>query len=191
MRIISGKHRGRNIETVSSKKLRPTTGMAREALFNILSHGHFTEDGSNLLDDCNVLDLFCGCGALSLEALSRGAAHAVMIDIDQAHLDIARKNAASMHEENNISFIRADSGNPPPARFPCNLIFLDPPYNQGLVNKALKNLAQGGWLAQNAIVVVETGKTEDIELPEEFEQLDDRKYGNSRIRIFEWSNAKR
>jgi 16S rRNA (guanine966-N2)-methyltransferase len=186
MRIIAGKHRGRNIETVSSKKLRPTTGMAREALFNILSHGRFSQDGESLIQDCRVLDLFCGCGALSLEALSRGAVHATLIDIDQAHLDIASKNLRVMGEEENASLIRGDSSTPPPASVPCNLVFLDPPYGRQFAPTALKGIIHGGWLAHDAIVVIETGKTEELETPKGFEELDDRKHGNSRIRILRW-----
>jgi 16S rRNA (guanine966-N2)-methyltransferase len=186
MRVISGKYRGRRIETVSDKKLRPTMGIAREALFNILSHGRFAIEGERLFDDCRVLDLFCGCGALSIEALSRGASHATLMDIDQEHLDIAKKNIRSLGESDNCSFIRGDSSTPPPARVPCNLVFIDPPYGKGLVTTALKNLISGKWLAEKAIIVIETGKNEDLQIPETFENIDDRIYSNSRIRIFEY-----
>lgn len=188
MRVISGKHRGRKIETIDSKKLRPTTGMAREALFNILTHGRFAEDDKKLLDGCRVLDLFCGCGALSIEAISRGAAHATLMDIDQEHLDIAKQNFRSMGEIDNTAFIRGDSSMPPKAHTPCNLVFLDPPYGKGLVATALKNIIAGKWLAENAIIVVETAKNEEPEIPEGLVAVEDRKYGNSRIRIFEWQS---
>jgi 16S rRNA (guanine966-N2)-methyltransferase len=186
MRVIAGKHRGRIIETVSSKKLRPTTGMAREAIFNILAHGKYSEDGESLITDANVLDLFCGCGALSMESLSRGASSVTLIDIDKEHLEIARKNIRLIDEEDKASFIRGDSATPPPARIPCEIIFLDPPYNEGLVNKALNGLMAGSWLAKNAIIIVESDFREDLKFPEQFEQLDNRKYGNSRIRILKW-----
>lgn len=186
MRVVAGKHKGRKIETVSSKKLRPTTGMAREAIFNILTHGKYSDDGESLVEDANVLDLFCGCGALSMEALSRGAASVTLIDIDKEHLDVARQNIKTIGEESKAYFIRGDSSTPPPARTPCNLIFLDPPYNLGLVTKALTGIMAGNWLAKNARIVVETDYREDIKFPETFEELDNRKYGNSRIRILKW-----
>ena len=186
MRVISGNHRGRTIETVSSKKLRPTTGMAREAIFNILTHGKYSDDGESLITGANILDLFCGCGALSMEALSRGASSVTLIDIDKEHLDIARKNINTIGEEQKAVFIRSDSSTPPPARIPCEVIFLDPPYNQGLVIKSLKGIVAGNWLAPDAIIIVETDFREDIEFPEQFKELDDRKYGNSRIRILKW-----
>ena len=187
MRIISGKYRGRRIETLDNKNLRPTMGVAREALFNILSHGQFAGDNP-LLEDCKVLDLFCGCGALAMEALSRGAEHVVLMDIEAAHLNIARSNMETIGETENATFLRGDSSNPPPARFPCNLVFLDPPYRKGLVDKALKSLIKGNWLADGAIIVIETAKREDVDIPEQLEELDDRKYGNSRIRIYQWNN---
>lgn len=182
MRIISGKHRGRIIESLSSKKLRPTTGRTREAVFNILSHGRY----SDLLDGARVLDLFCGCGALAMEALSRGADHVTLVDIDAKHLDVARKNIRTLGEESNATFVRGDSSSPPPASAPCTLVFLDPPYHQHMVERALKAIVLGGWLTKNAIVVIETGKTEDVDLPEQFTLHTDRTYGNSRIRIAEY-----
>lgn len=189
MRVISGKYKGRNIETLKDKStsLRPTTGKTREALFNILSHGQFAIGGKKLLDGARVLDLFCGSGALAIEALSRGAAYAVFIDIENKHLDIARRNIKNIGEEQNAAFIRANSSTPPPAHVPCNLIFIDPPYNQGLAQATLENLVKGNWLAPKAIVVVETAKKEDIHCPAGFEEMTDRNYGNSRIRILCWN----
>ncbi len=192
MRIIAGKFKGRNIETLHDKsgKLRPTTGVAREALFNILSHGQFAVGGIKLLVGARVLDLYCGSGALAIEALSRGASYAVFIDIDKYHLDVARKNIKNLGEEENATFIRANSSTPPPAHVPCNLIFIDPPYNQGLAQATLENIVKGNWLAKDAVVVVETAKKEDIITPEGYEELEDRKYGNSRMRILRWNGQK-
>lgn len=185
MRVISGKHRGRKIETVSDKNLRPTMGIAREAVFNILSHGQFAGE-NRLLDGCVVLDLFCGCGALSIEALSRGASKAILIDIDQQHLDIARQNLKTIGEVENAVFLRADSSNPPPARQECNLVFIDPPYKKDLVEPCLRSLERGRWLADGAIIVLETEKKEEPKIPDGIEELSNRNYGNSRIRILKW-----
>jgi len=187
MRIISGKYKGRKLETLTGKQLRPTMGVAREAIFNILSHGEFGVEG--FLDGCRVLDLFCGCGALAAEALSRGAEKAVLIDINQNHLDTARHNIRHMGEEANSIFIRADSSNPPPARVTCNLIFIDPPYKESLVNNTLQNLVKSNWLENQAIVVIETWKKEDIVMPEGFTEVHDRHYGNCRIRLLRWHKA--
>ena len=192
MRVIAGKYKGRNIEALKDKntKLRPTTGKTREALFNILSHGQFAAEGEKLLEGARVLDLYCGSGALAIEALSRGAAYAVFIDTDKEHLDIARKNVKHLGEEENATFIMADSSAPPPAHVPCNLIFIDPPYNKGLVQLTLGNLVKGNWLAKDAVIVIETAKKEDINYPSGLEELTDRHYGNSRIRILRWNGQK-
>jgi 16S rRNA (guanine966-N2)-methyltransferase len=124
-----------------------------------------------------------------MEALSRGASHVTLVDIDQKHMDVARKNIAYIGEADNAAFIRGDSATPPPARVPCNLVFLDPPYGAGLVEKSLKGLISGGWLTEEAIIVIETGRTEDVTLPESLTELEDRIYGNSRIRIVEYKKA--
>ena len=136
-----------------------------------------------------MLDLYCGSGALAIEALSRGAAYAVFIDMENRHLDIARKNIKNLGEENNAAFIRANSSTPPPAHVPCNVVFIDPPYNQGLAQATLENLVKGNWLAKDAVVIVETAKKEDITYPAGFEEMADRNYGNSRIRILHWNKS--
>lgn len=184
MRVIAGKHKMRRIESLDKDSLRPTSGRTREAIFNILSHGRFIQEDKRLFDDCTVLDLFCGTGALGVEALSRGASRAVFVDIDAKHLDVARKNIAHIGETDHAVFIRSDSANPPSAKFPCNLIFLDPPYESGLIAKAFKNLLLGGWVAENAVVVTEFAKHEVFDCPAGFEVAVDRLYGKTRVVIF-------
>lgn len=178
MRVIAGKYRNRRIETVNDRSLRPTMSVAREAIFNILSHGEFGRD--EVLKG-TVLDLFCGSGALAIEALSRGAEKVILVDIKQEHLDIARQNIAKIGEEANASFLRADSTNPPPARVACQLAFLDPPYGSGLSLKTLKNIVKNGWLADGAIVVLEADKKEDIPIEGSFELISERLYGKCKL----------
>lgn len=185
MRIIAGKYRGRRIESIQGKELRPTMGVTREAIFNILSHGQFVD----LLPGCRVLDLFCGCGTFSMEALSRGAAHVTCMDIKSEHLQVARANIDHLQETTHATFIRADSSNPPPASTPCNLIFMDPPYYKNLALPTLQRTLSAGWLTPDAVVVIETGVKESFTLPEGFEAYETRKYGNSRIHIFQRSSS--
>lgn len=179
MRIIAGKHKGRRIGSLPGKELRPTMGVTREAIFNILSHGQFL----NFLNGCRVADLFCGCAAFSMEALSRGVDHVVCVDIRAEHLQIARSNIEYIGELNHATFIRADSSNPPTTATPCNLIFLDPPYYKNLVNPTLTKLLHSNWLAPQAVIVIETGAKEEVNIPLECEEIENRKYGNSRIHI--------
>lgn len=184
LKIISGKYRGRRIETLKDKALRPTTGRTREAVFNLLTHGKFLE-GRNILDGANVLDLFCGSGALGMEALSRGATHATFMDANNRHLDVARNNVAHIGASGDASFVKTDSSNPPPARTQCDLVFLDPPYESGLAMPALQNLIKTHWLAEKAILVVELRKKENFLVPEGYQELDKRNYGITQIIILE------
>jgi 16S rRNA (guanine966-N2)-methyltransferase len=86
MRIVAGSHRGRAIAAPADSVMRPTADRVRENIFNILAHGRLGEDGASPLQDARVLDACAGSGALGLEALSRGAAHAVFLDQDPTAL---------------------------------------------------------------------------------------------------------
>ena len=181
LKIIAGKHRGRNVRTKESKAVRPTSGKARGAIFNILMHRHFTGIEDSPVVDQSVIDLFFGTGALGLEALSRGAAHVTFIDGSADSISLARENARSMGEEANTAFIRSDSTVLPSARRQCSLAFLDPPYDSGLAAKSLTSLDRQGWLLPSAVAVVEISARENLVPPENFILTDERKYGNSKI----------
>lgn len=189
MHVISGKYRRRKIQSFDQKGIRPTTGMAREAIFNILSHGQFSDDERTIFDGCTVLDLFCGTGALGIEALSRGAERAIFIDKDPKHLDVARHNVEHVGAMQDAQFIRSDSSNPPPAKMSCGLVFLDPPYESGLLVSTLQNLIKGGWLDTGSILVLEMQRNEKFHVPEGFNTLVDRHYGKTRIMLLSWGGA--
>lgn len=185
MRIISGKHRGRAIATLEGKTMRPTTSMVREAMFNILAHRRFGEREGSIFEDAVVADLFCGSGALGLEALSRGAARAIFVDVEPKHLEVARYNAKHMGEFSNCQFFRNDSSQPPKLTTPCDLIFIDPPYKSGLMVKTLQHLSASGWLIKGTVLVLELSKQEDIVLPEGFVEVVTRRYGITKIMVVE------
>lgn len=186
MYVISGKYGRRKIKSFDNKGIRPTTGMAREAIFNILSHGKFSNDEQSVFDGCTVLDLYCGTGALGIEALSRGAAFAIFVDKDGKHLDVARHNVDYVGANNDAKFIRCDSSLPPTAKVQCDLVFADPPYGCGLISKTLKSLVKENWLAEGAIVVLELARIDDFEQPEGFTSLVDRHYGKTRVVLLQW-----
>jgi 16S rRNA (guanine966-N2)-methyltransferase len=181
LRIIAGKYRGRKIETKENAKIRPTGAKARGAMFNILMHGEFRGAEHSPLIDRRVVDVFCGTGALGLEALSRGAAHVTFVDQSAESISLVRANVSHMGETGNAQFIRTDSTSLPRAHLECSLAFLDPPYGSGLAAKSLKSLDKNGWLKPGAIAVVETGAKEKFEAPEAYTLFDERKYGNTRI----------
>ncbi|NDF12242.1 MAG: methyltransferase domain-containing protein [Proteobacteria bacterium] len=195
MKVIAGKHKGRNIAPPANKDVRPTTGMAREAIFNLLQHGKFMkapdfvqDENPSVLEGRRVVDIFCGTGAMGIEALSRGAGHVVFIDQNPRVMDLLEATIKHIGEGPNTAFIRSDSTRLPKARNTCMLAFVDPPYNKGLALPALKSLANQGWLGHGAVVVVETSRKEDINLPEKYFLVDERDYNNTRIRVLQYRN---
>jgi len=128
-----------------------------------------------------VLDAFAGTGALGMEALSRGADFATFMDMDPSSLEIVSKNIRTLGEEGRTEVINRDVTRPGPAKAFCNLVFLDPPYGENVVSKALSALNTNDWLAEDAVIVVELAKKKDIDLPDGFQITDDRVYGDTRI----------
>lgn len=181
MRIVGGRHRGRRLLAPAGHDVRPTSDRTRESLFNILAHSGWGPDGDNPLTGAIVLDAFCGTGALALEALSRGAAQALFLDKARTSLDTARRNAAELREEANCRFVTGDATRPPPAPAAATLVFMDPPYGQDLAPPALAALARAGWIAPDALCVVEVGADDPFTLPAGFEALDERAYSQARI----------
>jgi 16S rRNA (guanine966-N2)-methyltransferase len=181
MRIVAGSLKGRKLAAPEGRDIRPTADRTRQALFDVLEHGHLVEGGGSALVDAIVLDAFCGTGALGLEALSRGAAEVSFMDSNRAALDCARANAKTLGVAGN--FILADATNPPRPRKPANLIFLDPPYGANLGAPALAALLAAGWMAPGAIVSIEMSGRElsTFEPPSGFTRIDERRYGKARI----------
>jgi len=190
MRIVAGKHRGRSIAAPKGLDVRPTSDRAREALFNILEHGHFTANGTSLLIGAHVLDIFAGSGALSLEALSRGAAHVTFIENSATARAALRANARKLGELARVTVVQADATKLPVAGEPCELVLMDPPYRSGLAARALSALAERGWLAKGAICVAEISAAEPFEAPAEFTPLDDRRYGKAKIVFLRYGSPK-
>lgn len=180
MRIDSGSHRGTRLAVPEGKDIRPTSDRARQAIFNILAHGH------DAIEDAKVLDVFAGSGALGLEALSRGAQSLVAMERERIAADCIKKNAAACHETERVTILLGDATQPPPAhrygRFtPCDLVFLDPPYSQDLVTPALAALAREGWIAGRALIVCEMALRDAFSPPENFAAIDERRYGKARV----------
>jgi 16S rRNA (guanine966-N2)-methyltransferase len=180
MRIVGGSHRGRRLVAPPGELVRPTSDRAREALFNILSHGTFAADGSPFAER-PVLDAFAGTGAFGLEALSRGAAAAAFIESDRAALAALRRNVGMLGEGDRARIVAGDATRPPRAAFACAVAFLDPPYRSGLALPALSALAVAGWLTPDALAIVEVAAREELPLPAGFIIMDERVYGAARL----------
>jgi len=186
-RIVAGRLRGRPLDVPPGHgdAVRPTTDRAREAVFNVLVH-RFGGDGRFSLSGATVLDAFAGTGALGLEALSRGAGHAVFLERDPGLVRALTARAAAWGVADETTVLRADATRPPqrpPTLAPATLVFLDPPYGRDLAAPALSGLADAGWLAPGALCVVESDQTDALDAPDGFDLMDDRTQGRARLRI--------
>lgn len=154
MRIVTGRARGTHLFTLEGDATRPTTERAKEAIFSILY---------TAVEAKQVLDLYAGSGQLGLEAVSRGAAHATLVDGSEAAVSVIRKNVIKTHFEKDCTVICSDvqaylrTGG---KQF--DLVFLDPPYALRLVGSTLESLVKYGALAPGATVVAETGDAGDV-----------------------------
>ncbi|KAA2213667.1 16S rRNA (guanine(966)-N(2))-methyltransferase RsmD [Teichococcus oryzae] len=183
MRIIAGRNRGRKLEAPPQENkrgaaTRPTADRVRQALFDMLWHAPWA--GRARIEGAEVLDAFAGTGALGLEALSRGAAHACFIERDRVALGVLRANIIACREEERARILPGDATRPPRAPAPCELVFLDPPYAQDLVPRAVAALAHAGWIAPGALICAEIGAGEGLELPGA-ELLAERAHGAARL----------
>ena len=175
MRLVGGDLRGRRLEAPAGREIRPTSDRTREAIFNILAHADWAPE----IEDIRVLDAFCGTGALGLEALSRGAGHAVFMDQGREALDLVRRNIAALGVSDRSAVLRADAVRPPRAQAACTLVFLDPPYGKALASTALTALIGRGWCVSGGVAVVETGLEDPLEV--DLERFDERVYGDTRV----------
>ena len=180
MRVISGSARGRKILSPPDFRIRPTADRVKESLFNILNSliaGY---------DDCRALDIFAGTGNLGIEALSRGATDVVFIDSHKESVALVIKNLRMLGfadrgrviERDAISALRSLEKREPPFQ----LLFIDPPYRQGLAERVLEYLAASNLIDERSLVIAEISSGEL--LPAAFESLtefDRRVYGDTAI----------
>jgi 16S rRNA (guanine966-N2)-methyltransferase len=177
MRVVGGRLRGRPIVAPRSQAIRPTADRLRESLFNILTHAY--EDP---ITGARVLDLFAGTGALGIEALSRGAFFVLFVDDGAEARALLRANVEALGLGGVTRVFRRDATKLGPARpvEPFSLVFLDPPYRQGLAEKALASARAGGWLLPDALLVVEE-TIDAFKTPAGFEELERRPYDDSEL----------
>jgi 16S rRNA (guanine966-N2)-methyltransferase len=179
MRIVAGRFRGRPLAAPEGRDTRPTSDRVREAVFNILEHGI----ADFAIPGIRVLDLFAGTGALGLEALSRGAVFCLFVDEDAAARGLIRRNIETLGLTGTTKVFRRDATNLGSAGHlgGFRLAFLDPPYEQGLAQRALAAAALGGWLTPGAIAVVEDSRRATIVLPPDFLALEQRIWGDTQV----------
>lgn len=162
LRIIGGRWRGRRLQFPEQPGLRPTGDRVRETLFNWLTPH---------LPDTHCLDLFAGSGALGLEALSRGAAGAVLVDSSAPACRALRVHAQTLATGPALQVLQADAltwlateaARQQPGRFA--IAFVDPPFQTGLLNRALTALACSGILAPHALIYIEHAAEQTVDIP--------------------------
>ena len=176
MRIVGGRLGGRTLAGPKSQAIRPTSDRLRESLFNILAHAH-----GDPVTGARVLDLFAGTGALGLEAMSRGASFALLIDDGAEARALMRQNVEALGLGGVTRIFRRDATKLGPVHplEPFSLVFLDPPYRHGLAERALASLRTGGWLTPDALIVVEEAADAEFKTPEGFAETDRRRYDDS------------
>lgn len=177
LRVITGDARGRRLRSVEGTDTRPTTDRTKESVFNAIQ---FDIEGRR------VLDLFAGTGQLGIEALSRGARDAVFIDSAAAAVRVVRENLSSVRYETRAEVIQGDARSVL-SRFPENrfgLIFLDPPYEAGLIGEALRKIMERRLLCEGGLIVCETLKEETLPpCVNGFRTVREYVYGKSRITL--------
>lgn len=180
MRVITGFARGRKLTAPKGIHTRPTTDRVKEALFNILG---------DRVTDARVLDLFAGTGALAIEALSRGAAQAVLLDNDPQAIKAIQQNLAltgmtpmvKLIGQDVWQFIKSHQAFPPV----FDIIFMDPPYEKGFEVRAMELITQPCWLAKSGLIIAETSKK--TEMPLEvgvFRLFRQEKYGDTFLNFY-------
>lgn len=175
MRIIAGTRKGLKLSAPEGMGTRPTTDRVKESIFNIIQMH---------LPAQRVLDLFAGSGALGIEALSRRSLHCVFIEHDRRAYNVALQNITSAKFQDNSELIFSDAllyldSNPAP----FDIIFLDPPYNKGLLAVVLDKISHGKLLKDDGIIVVETEKGGELAKHADFEIHKCVSYGKTMITI--------
>src|SRR5436305_406394 len=171
MRIVGGRLRGRALAAPKSQAIRPTADRLRESLFNVLIHAY-----GDPVAGARVLDLFAGTGALGLEAVSRGAAFTLFVDDGAEARALLRQNVEAFGLAAITRVFRRDAtklGVAHPVE-PFSLVFLDPPYRKGLAETALVSARDGGWLTDDALLVVEEAMDAGFKAPDGFEEIERR-----------------
>jgi 16S rRNA (guanine966-N2)-methyltransferase len=181
LRVIAGTAGGLPLVAPRGGKSRPTTDRVKESVFAAL--------GPDRLEDVAVLDLYAGSGALAIEALSRGARCALLVDRDRLAVDACRRNLTSTRFDDRArvqcSAVNAFLAAGPPDEAPFGLVFVDPPYETAPdeVVRVLSALTEGPWLAPGASAVVERGAGGRVDVPVGWSSGWERGYGDTLVTV--------
>ena len=177
MRIIAGRLKGKKIKAPKGLATRPVLARVREALFNILGD----------IEGLNVLDLYAGTGSIGIEALSRGAASVVFVELGSMQCRIIRENldaigkvAVVMCSDVMLALKRLKNDNSV-----FDFVFADPPYEKGLSRQTILAVCESGILSDSGVMAVTDRYTEDMtQRAGNFEKVVDRRYGDTRLALY-------
>ncbi|ACT56878.1 16S rRNA (guanine(966)-N(2))-methyltransferase RsmD [Candidatus Liberibacter asiaticus] len=184
IRIIGGKFQRRLLHTPQNRSIRPSDSRTKKALFDILTHVYPV-----FLDSTRMLNIFAGTGSVGFEALSRGCHYVLFVDNNSESIRLIRRNSELLGVEKNCNIFFRDVlrlgkiGN----ISPFQLVYLDPPYGQGLAQQALAIIDKEGWLEPNALVIIEEYAGTCISVGAAFHFLQERKYGDTKIYFFSYN----
>ena len=184
MRIISGSFRGKKIYQPMNDKTRPLKDLVKESIFNIINHSKkFKID----LENANILDMFSGVGSFGIECLSRGVREVVFVENYQGVIPILKKNLLNLKSVDNYKIIEKDVYNNNKIinlNIQFDIIFLDPPFKDKNLSIIFRKIKNENLLKENGIIILHRHKDEKDIFLEDFNIIEEKKYGISRIFFF-------
>ncbi len=184
MRIISGNYRGKKIFIPKDKNTRPLRDMVKESIFNLIEHSKKININ---IEDSNILDLFSGSGSFGLECISRGANKVTFIENYPLILNILKKNidllnakkSSDIIEKNCFDVLNSEKF----SNSKFNIIFIDPPFQEKKINSLLNRIQEMKILQKDGVLLIHRHKSDDINLNDNLNIIDQRFYGISKITI--------
>ena len=184
MRIISGSFRGKKIYQPMNDKTRPLKDLVKESIFNIINHSKkFKVD----LENANILDMFSGVGSFGIECLSRGVQKVVFVENYQGVIPILKKNLLNLKSVDNYKIIEKDiydNNKIITLNIQFDIIFLDPPFKDKNLSIIFRKIKNENLLKENGIIILHRHKDEKDIILEDFNIIEEKKYGISRIFFF-------
>tara|TARA_A100001015_G_scaffold285941_1_gene354023 strand:- start:1512 stop:2078 length:567 start_codon:yes stop_codon:yes gene_type:complete len=188
MRIISGSNKGKKLEMPNDKTTRPLKDMAKESIFNILTHAKYITFN---IKDSKVLDLFSGIGSFGLECISRGSKFVFFLENYPPVLEILKINISNLKYENKSKVMDIDAfkinNNTFEEDQKFQIIFCDPPYKEQKIELLIENIIEMNILEKNGIIIIHRKKGDLVVYPKKFKVIDTKNYGLSTF-VFGRSN---
>ena len=184
MRIISGNYRGKKIFIPKDKNTRPLRDMVKESIFNLIEHSKKININ---IEDSNILDLFSGSGSFGLECISRGANKVTFIENYPLILNILKKNIDLLNAKKSSDIIESNCfdvlNSEKFSNSKFNIIFVDPPFKEKKINSLLNRIQEMKILQKDGVLLIHRHKSDDINLNDNLNIIDQRFYGISKITI--------